>query len=91
MIPFSSVPDGDFEAQVESDSPPTVTALAEQGTQKKPLHDHSLPVVRLPGICLEAGSQVPFEQGRQLCLRTLPETIGLFNCTPSWPLSADLP
>ena len=31
----ASVPDDDFERQVESESPPTVTALAEQG--KKPL------------------------------------------------------
>jgi hypothetical protein len=38
-IRIASVPQEEFEAQVESDSPPTVTALAEQGTQKKPLHD----------------------------------------------------
>lgn len=31
----ANVPDDDFNAQVESDSPPTVTALAEQG--KRPL------------------------------------------------------
>jgi hypothetical protein len=31
----ANVPKEEFEAQIESDSPPTVTALAEQGTQKK--------------------------------------------------------
>jgi hypothetical protein len=31
----ANIPEEEFEAQVESDSPPTVTALAEQGTQKK--------------------------------------------------------
>jgi hypothetical protein len=35
----ASVSEEEFESQVESDSPPTVTALAEQGTRKKPLHD----------------------------------------------------
>jgi hypothetical protein len=38
-IRVANIPSEEFEAQVESDSPPTVTALAEQGTQKKPLHD----------------------------------------------------
>jgi hypothetical protein len=31
----ATVPEEEFEAQIESDAPPTVTALAEQGTQKK--------------------------------------------------------
>jgi hypothetical protein len=31
----ANVPKEEFEAQIESESPPTVTALAEQGTQKK--------------------------------------------------------
>jgi len=35
----ANVQQEEFESQVESDSPPTVTALAEQGTHKKPLHD----------------------------------------------------
>jgi hypothetical protein len=35
-VRVANVPKEDFEAQVESDSPPTVTALAEQGTHKKP-------------------------------------------------------
>jgi hypothetical protein len=35
----ANVPKEEFEAQVESDSPPTVTALAEQGTRKLPIHD----------------------------------------------------
>jgi hypothetical protein len=38
-VRVANVPEEEFEAQVESDSPPTVTALAEQGTHKKPLHD----------------------------------------------------
>jgi hypothetical protein len=38
-IRVANVPQEEFEAQLESDSPPTVTALAEQGTHKKPLHD----------------------------------------------------
>jgi hypothetical protein len=43
VIQVANVPAEEFEAQVESNSPPTVTALAEQGTQKKPLHTRSLP------------------------------------------------
>lgn len=39
VIRVATVPEEEFESQVESDSPPTVTALAEQGTRKKPLHD----------------------------------------------------
>lgn len=35
----ANVDEGDFERQVESDDPPTVTALAEQGRQRKPLVD----------------------------------------------------
>jgi hypothetical protein len=38
-IQVANVPEEEFEAQVESDSPPTVMALAEQGTQRKPLYD----------------------------------------------------
>jgi hypothetical protein len=34
-VRVANVPEEEFEAQIESDSPPTVTALAEQGTQKK--------------------------------------------------------
>lgn len=34
-VRVANIPEEDFEAKVESDSPPTVTALAEQGTQKK--------------------------------------------------------
>jgi hypothetical protein len=34
-VRVANVPKEEFEAQIESDSPPTVTALAEQGTQKK--------------------------------------------------------
>jgi hypothetical protein len=33
---IASVPDGEFEAAVESDTPPTATALAERGTAGKP-------------------------------------------------------
>jgi hypothetical protein len=36
-VRVANVPKEEFEAQVESDSPPTVTALAEQGTRKLPL------------------------------------------------------
>jgi hypothetical protein len=35
-IQVANVPEGEFETQVESDSPPTVTALAKQGTEKRP-------------------------------------------------------
>lgn len=38
-VRVANVPKEEFEAQVESDSPPTVTALAEQGTRKLPSHD----------------------------------------------------
>jgi hypothetical protein len=34
-VRVANIPEEEFEAQVESDPPPTVTALAEQGTQKK--------------------------------------------------------
>jgi hypothetical protein len=34
-VRVANVPKEEFEAQIESDSPPTVTALAERGTQKK--------------------------------------------------------
>jgi hypothetical protein len=34
-VRVANVPEEEFETQVESDSPPTVTALAGQGTQKK--------------------------------------------------------
>jgi hypothetical protein len=47
-VRVASVPEEEFEAQVESDSPPTVTALAEQGTHKKPLHDLEGPIRRRP-------------------------------------------
>ncbi len=33
---IASVPDDEFEAAVESDAPPTVTALADRGTAGKP-------------------------------------------------------
>ncbi|MGH8572389.1 MAG: hypothetical protein ACREX8_07430, partial [Gammaproteobacteria bacterium] len=33
---IAAIPEEEFEAQIESDDPPTVSALAEQGTQKKP-------------------------------------------------------
>lgn len=36
MLRVASVPEGDFERQVESENPPTITALAEQG--KKSAH-----------------------------------------------------
>jgi hypothetical protein len=35
----ASIPPDEFEAAVESDKPPTVTELAERGTDKKPLVD----------------------------------------------------
>jgi hypothetical protein len=35
-IRVATVPAASFEAQVDSDTPPTVTALAEQGTAKRP-------------------------------------------------------
>lgn len=35
----ANVPQSEFEAAVESEEPPTVTQLAEQGKQSKPLHD----------------------------------------------------
>jgi hypothetical protein len=47
-IQVANVPSEEFEAQVESDSPPTVTALAEQGTHKKPLHDLEGPFAGTP-------------------------------------------
>lgn len=31
----AAIPDDQFEAQIDSDTPPTITELAEQGTQKK--------------------------------------------------------
>jgi hypothetical protein len=36
MIRVANVPEGEFERQVESDKPPTVQALAKQGTTKRP-------------------------------------------------------
>ena len=49
----AQVPTPEFEAAVESESPPTVTALAEKGTQKKPdvspLPDNQ-PLFQLNGI-----------------------------------------
>jgi hypothetical protein len=36
---IASIPPEEFEAAVESDKPPTVTELAERGTDKKPLVD----------------------------------------------------
>jgi hypothetical protein len=47
-IRVANVSEEEFEAQVESDSPPTVTALAEQGTHKLPLHDLEGPIRRHP-------------------------------------------
>jgi hypothetical protein len=41
----AAVPETDFVAQVESESPPTVTALAKQGTAQKPQ-----PLVDLGGV-----------------------------------------
>jgi hypothetical protein len=41
----AAVPESDFAAQVESDSPPTLTELAKQGTAQKPR-----PLVDLGGI-----------------------------------------
>jgi hypothetical protein len=41
----AAVPESDFIAQVESDNPPTLTALAKQGTEHKPK-----PLVDLGGI-----------------------------------------
>ena len=41
----AAVPESDFAAQVESDTPPTITALAKQGTASKPQ-----PLVDLGGI-----------------------------------------
>ena len=38
-VRVANVPDADFETQVESDSPPTVTALAEQGKKTRNLVD----------------------------------------------------
>jgi hypothetical protein len=35
-VRVANVPDDEFEALVESDNPPTVTALAERGTDKQP-------------------------------------------------------
>jgi hypothetical protein len=35
----AAIPGEDFEAAVESENPPTVTALAAQGTQPRPLLD----------------------------------------------------
>ena len=34
---IASVPEQDFEAQVDSDTPPTLSQLAQQGIQKKPV------------------------------------------------------
>ena len=34
-VRVANVPEDDFERQVESDNPPTITALAKQGTKKK--------------------------------------------------------
>lgn len=45
----ATVPDESFEAQVESDKPPTVTQLAEQGRQVKP-KPAIVPLVDLEGI-----------------------------------------
>ncbi len=38
-VRVANVPEDDFEEQVESDDPPTVTALAEQGKKTRPLVD----------------------------------------------------
>lgn len=35
-IRVARIPEPEFEAQVESETPPTITSLAEQGTNKKP-------------------------------------------------------
>lgn len=43
-IRVANIPEHDFERQVESDKPPTVTALAEQGKKPAPR-----PVVDLKG------------------------------------------
>jgi len=39
VLRVANVPEAEFEKAVESDNPPTVTDLAEQGTVKKPLVD----------------------------------------------------
>ena len=38
-IRLANVPEADFERQIESDDPPTVTRLAEQGRKSRPLVD----------------------------------------------------
>ena len=38
-VRVANVPEADFEAAVESEAPPTVTALAEQGKKPRPLVD----------------------------------------------------
>lgn len=46
MLRVASVPEDDFERQVESDKPPTVTELARQGTAKR---EDARPVMRNTG------------------------------------------
>lgn len=46
----ANVPESDFEEQLESDTPPTVTKLAEQGTKKRP---ESIPHYEQQGMTKE--------------------------------------
>lgn len=50
----AAVPKADFERQVESDNPPTVTKLAEQGTKKRPVAERP----DIPNVSSNAATEV---------------------------------
>ena len=64
---LASVPESDFESQVESGTPPTVSSLAEQGTRKRPA-----PLVDLEGILPEDFQVATYAFGAvdEFCRRT---------------------
>jgi hypothetical protein len=68
----ANVPKEDFERQVESDNPPTVTALAEQGRTR------GVPTYERLGLTKEA-----FVAGRKLsgAVRNLAGVVGMFRVT----------
>lgn len=61
-IRVANVPEDDFDEQVDSDTPPTVTALAEQGKRSRDPLRQAKPLYEQMGISIEAfqaGMYVP--------------------------------
>ena len=88
-IRVANVPAADFERQVESDAPPTVTALAEQGKKPRPDRGQRRPAARpFPAVDRgrvwdERSDRPKFYEGGRAVRRQIPNH---FEFAPDRPL-----